>query len=75
MSTPTVPQVECERHHPSPSVSDVVAAADFYTKKLGLQLAFTWGDTDDGGSESRSRADIPGGGHAWPPGVLSVFHG
>jgi catechol 2,3-dioxygenase-like lactoylglutathione lyase family enzyme len=44
MSTPTKPQVECEQHHPSLHVSDVVAAADFYTNKLGFQVAFTWGD-------------------------------
>jgi catechol 2,3-dioxygenase-like lactoylglutathione lyase family enzyme len=44
MSTPTTPQVECEQQHPSLSVSDVAAAVDFYTKKLGFRLAFTWGD-------------------------------
>jgi catechol 2,3-dioxygenase-like lactoylglutathione lyase family enzyme len=44
MSTPTVPQVECEQQHPSLSVPDVIAAADFYTKKLGFRLGFTWGD-------------------------------
>jgi catechol 2,3-dioxygenase-like lactoylglutathione lyase family enzyme len=42
--TPDVPHVECERHHPILSVSDVLAAADFYTKKLGFRLGFTWGD-------------------------------
>lgn len=26
------------------SVSDILAAADFYTKKLGFTLSFTWGD-------------------------------
>ena len=44
MSTPpTIPHVECEQHHPSLAVSDVVAAADFYAKKLGFWVAFTWG--------------------------------
>jgi len=28
----------------SPPVTDVLAAADFYTKKLGFTLAFTWGE-------------------------------
>jgi catechol 2,3-dioxygenase-like lactoylglutathione lyase family enzyme len=41
---PTKPQVECERHHPSLNVSDLAAAVDFYTNKLGFQLAFTWGE-------------------------------
>jgi catechol 2,3-dioxygenase-like lactoylglutathione lyase family enzyme len=44
MTTPATPHVDCERHHPSLSVSDVLAAADFYTKKLGFSLGFTWGD-------------------------------
>jgi catechol 2,3-dioxygenase-like lactoylglutathione lyase family enzyme len=41
---PTVPDFECEQHHPSLPVSDVLAAADFYAKKLGFRLGFTWGD-------------------------------
>jgi catechol 2,3-dioxygenase-like lactoylglutathione lyase family enzyme len=40
----TMPQVDCEQHHASLSVGDVVAAADFYTTKLGFRLGFTWGD-------------------------------
>jgi uncharacterized glyoxalase superfamily protein PhnB len=44
MTTPNAPQVECEQLHPSLSVSDVIAAGDFYTKKLGFKLAFTWGE-------------------------------
>jgi catechol 2,3-dioxygenase-like lactoylglutathione lyase family enzyme len=44
MTTPAIPHVDCERHNPSLSVSDVLAAADFYTKKLGFSLGFTWGD-------------------------------
>lgn len=44
MTTPAIPHVDCERHHPSLSVTDVLAAADFYTKKLGFSLGFTWGD-------------------------------
>ena len=44
MTTPAVPHVECEQHHASLSVSDVRAAVDFYTSKLGFWLAFTWGD-------------------------------
>jgi catechol 2,3-dioxygenase-like lactoylglutathione lyase family enzyme len=44
MTTPAPPQVECEQQHASLTVSDVTAAADFYTKKLGFRLGFTWGD-------------------------------
>ena len=44
MSTPATPHIDCEQHHATLSVSDVLAAADFYTKKLGFILAFTEGD-------------------------------
>ena len=44
MTTPHPPDVDCERHHPSLPVRDVLAAADFYTTKLGFTLGFTWGD-------------------------------
>lgn len=39
-----VPQVECERHHAGLSVSDVTAAVEYYTTKLGFRLAFTDGE-------------------------------
>ena len=42
--TPSLPDVDCEQTHTGLPVSDVPAAADFYTKKLGFKLAFTWGD-------------------------------
>jgi catechol 2,3-dioxygenase-like lactoylglutathione lyase family enzyme len=44
MTTPTVPDIDCEKQHPALAVSDVLAAAEFYTTKLGFTLAFTWGD-------------------------------
>ena len=44
MTKPTVPDVEVEKHHASLAVSDIAAAVDFYTKKLGFFEAFTWGD-------------------------------
>jgi catechol 2,3-dioxygenase-like lactoylglutathione lyase family enzyme len=44
MSTPEKPHVDCEQVHPSLAVSDIVEAAEFYTKKLGFKLAFTWGE-------------------------------
>ena len=36
------PTVECERLHPTLQVPDVAAAVDFYTKRLGFTLGFTW---------------------------------
>jgi len=44
MTTPATPHVECDQVHPALLVGDVVAAVDFYTKKLGFSLGFTWGD-------------------------------
>jgi len=44
MTTPPIPEIECEQIHPALVVSDIRAAADFHTKKLGFWLAFTWGD-------------------------------
>lgn len=44
MTTPSVPNVDCEQLHAGLPVSDVLAAAEFYTKKLGFWLSFTWGD-------------------------------
>ena len=43
MNTPIAPHIECEQHHATLSVSDVLAAADVYTKKLGFILAFMEG--------------------------------
>ncbi len=37
-------QIECEQQHPTLPVPDLLAAIDFYAKKLGFQVAFTWGD-------------------------------
>jgi len=42
MSAP--PIVECERTQAGLAVADVSAAVEFYTKKLGFGLGFTWGD-------------------------------
>ena len=40
----TAPDIECEQHHAGLMVTDLAAAIDFYTAKLGFRLAFTWGD-------------------------------
>lgn len=55
--TPT-PDVECDRQHPVLSVSDVVAAADFYTTKLGFKLAFIMGDPPEIAGVSRKHCCI-----------------
>jgi catechol 2,3-dioxygenase-like lactoylglutathione lyase family enzyme len=44
MPIPTPPQVDCERLHPGLPVPDVLAAAGFYTAKLGFTLGFAWGE-------------------------------
>jgi catechol 2,3-dioxygenase-like lactoylglutathione lyase family enzyme len=43
MTTAATPPVDCEQHA-TLSVSDVLAASDFYTKKLGFSLGFTGGE-------------------------------
>ena len=44
MTTPAPPRVDCEQLHPGFPVSDVPAAVEFYTTKLGFAAGFTWGD-------------------------------
>jgi catechol 2,3-dioxygenase-like lactoylglutathione lyase family enzyme len=43
MTTPA-PRVDCDRHHTVLPVSDILATAEFYTKKLGFFVAFTSGE-------------------------------
>ena len=44
MISPTRPAVQCDRVHPVLSVSDVVAAVDFYVTRLGFEHGFIDGD-------------------------------
>lgn len=44
MSTPVRPRIDCERLHPGIAVTDIQAAYDFYTTKLGFLPGFTWGE-------------------------------
>lgn len=44
MATATVPQVDVEQYHASLRVSDLAAAIDFYTSRLGFRHAFSWGE-------------------------------
>ena len=43
MTTPTPPSVECEQIHAGLTVANLAASIEFYTKKLGFRLGFTWG--------------------------------
>jgi catechol 2,3-dioxygenase-like lactoylglutathione lyase family enzyme len=43
MTTSAVPVVECDQIHACLVVNDIPAAVDFYMKKLGFKLGFTWG--------------------------------
>ena len=43
MTTSAPPLIECDQIHAVLPVSDVPAAIDFYTRKLGFTLGFTWG--------------------------------
>jgi catechol 2,3-dioxygenase-like lactoylglutathione lyase family enzyme len=55
---PATPRVDCERHHTGLPVSDVLEAIDFYTKKLGFALSFTWGEPAMMAGVSLGRAQI-----------------
>ena len=44
MTSPVRPIVDCERMHPTLTVSDILAAVDFYTGRLGFEPGFTWGE-------------------------------
>ena len=44
MSNPAAPHVHCERQHPGLTVPDIPGAIDFYVRKLGFTVGFTWGD-------------------------------
>src|SRR5256885_7525601 len=44
MTTTASPFVECEKIHAGLAVSNILAAINFYTKKLGFTLGFTWGE-------------------------------
>ena len=44
MPTTDRPSIECERLTPLLLVSDIPAAIDFYTNKLGFTHGFTWGE-------------------------------
>jgi hypothetical protein len=44
MTTSDASNIDCEQVIPGFHVTDVLAAVDFYTRKLGFSLAFTLGE-------------------------------
>ena len=44
MTVAAPPEVDCEKQHPVLSVSDIRAAVEFYTQKLGFTPGFVFGD-------------------------------
>ena len=76
MSTPTIPQIECTKHHPSLPVEDVVSAVEFYTKKLGFRLGFMWGDPPEMASVNPGEVQVfLERGTPNPEGLLNLLRG
>ena len=44
MTDHTPPEVDCRKQHATLNVSDVAAAVEFYTTKLGFTTGFVWGE-------------------------------
>ena len=44
MTSPAQPFIECEQINAGLAVSDIPTAIDFYTKRLGFEQGFTWGE-------------------------------
>ena len=42
--TPSRPFIDCDQATAGLAVADIMTAVDFYTKKLGFTLGFTWGN-------------------------------
>lgn len=54
----TAPSTFCEQAVPGLIVSDITAAVDFYTGKLGFTLGFTWGDPPGFASVKLGKAEV-----------------
>ena len=52
------PEVDCEQHHPGLAINNVREAVEFYTKKLGFKLGFTWGDPPTMAGVTLGRAQV-----------------
>ena len=76
MTTPTPPTVECEQIHAGLTVANLAAAIEFYTKKLGFGLGFTWGGeppTFAGVNLGKTQIFLKEGTPVPNPGISSVF--
>ena len=58
MNEHPAPKVDCEFHHTGIDVGDVSAAVDYYTKKLGFELGFTWGEPTSFAGVNLGKAQI-----------------
>ena len=58
MTKPVTPQIDCEQHNAGLTVSDISAAVDFYTAKLGFKLGFTWGEPPNFAGVTLDRVQI-----------------
>jgi len=75
MSMPDRPQIDCERHHTTLYVEDILAAVDFYTSKLGFSLGFTWEDPPTFAGVNLGDVQIFLTGDAKSAGLLSAVRG
>lgn len=55
---PALPSIECEQIHAGLAVSDIPAAIEFYTRKLGFEQSFTWGEPPTFAGVSLGKAEI-----------------
>jgi catechol 2,3-dioxygenase-like lactoylglutathione lyase family enzyme len=73
MTKPPRPNVECEQHHATLPVSDVVAAIEFYVQRLGFTQDFTYGEPPAFAGMSLDRVQIFLDGGTPSSGGASVF--
>jgi catechol 2,3-dioxygenase-like lactoylglutathione lyase family enzyme len=58
MSASAHPLVECQQVTAGLAVDDITTAIEFYTKRLGFAIAFTWGDPPTFAGVKLDRAEI-----------------
>jgi catechol 2,3-dioxygenase-like lactoylglutathione lyase family enzyme len=52
------PVIECEQLHPGLAVADLPRSIEFYTQKLGFELAFTWDEPPTFAGLNLDRAQV-----------------
>lgn len=58
MNTTDAPQIDCDRHHTTLAVENVLDAVDFYTNRLGFRRDFFWGDPPTFAGVSLDKAQL-----------------